>query len=56
MDDTSTLVTDSLGVAVFSGSGPCGTGTILFVVDDVSLSGWTFDKTVGTLAASQIPK
>ncbi|MBK6422697.1 MAG: PKD domain-containing protein [Gemmatimonadetes bacterium] len=50
-----TGTTNAAGVVSFSDRGPCGVGSIEFLVEKVTLGGRTFDKTRGALAKSVIP-
>ncbi len=50
-----TGTTNAAGVVSFSDRGPCGVGSIEFLVERVTLGGRTFDKTRGALAKSVIP-
>jgi hypothetical protein len=54
-DNVSTVTTNNKGVATFSDTGPCGVGTLTFLVTDAVKTGFTFDRTTGTLVASDIP-
>lgn len=50
-----TGTTSPTGVVSFSDRGPCGVGSIEFLVEKVTLGGRTFDKTRGALVKSVIP-
>ncbi len=50
-----TGTTNAAGVVSFSDRGPCGVGSIEFLVERVTLGGRSFDKTRGALARSVIP-
>jgi probable HAF family extracellular repeat protein len=44
------------GVVKLSLKGPCGVGTESFIIDNASLASRVFDKTVGVLDASALPR
>lgn len=54
-DHPVTATTNAGGSVTFSYTGPCGVGAITFLVDDVSVPGWTLDRTAGVLTGWAIP-
>jgi hypothetical protein len=48
--------TNAQGVAQFKLKGPCGVGTEAFIVENATKAPLVFDKTVGVLAGSALPK
>jgi hypothetical protein len=47
--------TNSKGAVQFTFKGPCGIGAETFMIENLTLSPLTFDKTVGVLSGYQIP-
>ena len=48
--------TNAQGVVQFNFKGPCGVGTEAFIVENATKAPLVFDKTVGVLAGSALPK
>jgi hypothetical protein len=48
--------TNSQGIVQFSFKGPCGVGTEAFIVENATKAPLVFDKTLGVLAGSALPK
>jgi probable HAF family extracellular repeat protein len=48
--------TNTMGIAKFNFKGPCGVGTEAFIVENAKKAPLVFDKTVGVLAGSALPK
>jgi hypothetical protein len=48
--------TNAMGIAKFNFKGPCGVGTEAFIVENATKAPLAFDKTVGVLAGSALPK
>ncbi|MFN8572425.1 MAG: hypothetical protein U0132_10240 [Gemmatimonadaceae bacterium] len=56
MDKSVSGTTNAQGWVQLQGTGPCGTGTIAFFVDNVTSGGRTFDRVNGILTKSKIPQ
>jgi probable HAF family extracellular repeat protein len=48
--------TNAQGIVQFNFKGPCGVGTEAFIVENATKAPLVFDKTVGVLAGSALPK
>ena len=48
--------TNAMGIVQFNFKGPCGVGTEAFIVENATKAPLVFDKTVGVLAGSALPK
>jgi hypothetical protein len=48
--------TDAQGIVRFNFKGPCGVGTESFIVENATKAPLVFDKTVGVLTGSALPK